>query len=154
MQNRKLAKQLNVLLSDYKLYLHKLLNYQWTIQAYATPEISEAIIDRAEYVEEQIDDLVSHVLHLGAVPVGNLGDCFRKTDLSLKVKATSAKEILQNIETDWYIIEKKVQRLASLQTKESNLSRLKNWFQKALNQTKKVRQQFRKQIREETFSLN
>lgn len=91
---------LNTLLANYKIYFHKLLNYQWLIQASAAPEINEDLHQYAEEAEEQMDAIVGQIERLGAVPVGNWSKWQKRASIKFKIPARGAHNILNKIIED------------------------------------------------------
>lgn len=91
---------LNTLLANYKIYFHKLLNYQWLIQASSTPELNEDLHQYAEEAEEQMDAIVGQIERLGAVPVGNWSKWQKRASIQFKIPARGARNILNKIIED------------------------------------------------------
>lgn len=97
---RKVANNLNYLLADYEIYLHKLLRYQWKIQASDSPEVSELFSRYSEDVEEQIEMIVERVMSLNITPVSTLANWMRKSKLLYKTDLESSDKIITHVLQD------------------------------------------------------
>lgn len=97
---RKIANNLNYLLADYEIYLHKLLRYQWKIQASDSPEVSELFSRYSEDVEEQIEMIVERVMHFDITPVSTLANWMRKSKLPYKTDIESSEKIIKHVLQD------------------------------------------------------
>jgi len=114
-----IATNLNYLLADYKVYLHKLFRYQWRIQALDTPEMSELLNQYSEDVEEQIDRIVGRVMTLNTTPISTLANWVRKSKLQYKTDLKSSDKIIKHVLADSQLLENAAKNLAE-QAMEAN----------------------------------
>ncbi len=124
---------LNTLLANYKIYFHKLLNYQWLIQASANPELNEDIHQYAEEAEEQMDVIVDQIEQLGAVPVGNWSKWQKQASIKFRIPTRGAGNILNKIMEDTKQLEKAselVQRSARIKQQAPVLRMANNIHQR------------------------
>lgn len=94
------ASALNQLLANYKIYFHKLLNYQWLIQASSTPELNKDLHLFAEESEEQMDAIVTQIERLDSIPIGNWSKWQKWASIKFKIPARGADNILNKIIED------------------------------------------------------
>jgi starvation-inducible DNA-binding protein len=95
-----MAIALNQLLANYKIYYHKLLNYQWLIQASATPELNKDLHLFAEESEEQMEAIVGQIEQLDTIPIGNWSKWQKWASIQFKIPARGADNILNKIIED------------------------------------------------------
>ncbi len=94
------AQSLNYLLADYEIYLHKLLRFQWKIQASERPEMNELLDEYTDDVEQQIDNIVGRVMKLEQTPVSTLANWMRKSKLTYKTDIESSDRIINQVLED------------------------------------------------------
>lgn len=94
------AQNLNYLLADYEIYLHKLLRFQWKIQASERPEMNELLDEYTDDVEQQIDNIVGRVMKLEQTPVSTLANWMRKSKLTYKTDIESSDRIINQVLED------------------------------------------------------
>lgn len=94
------AQNLNYLLADYEIYLHKLLRFQWKIQASERPEMNELLDEYTDDVEQQIDHIVGRVMKLEQTPVSTLANWMRKSKLTYKTDIESSDRIINQVLED------------------------------------------------------
>lgn len=91
---------LNRLLSNYKVYFHKLLRYQWLVQASKRPDLNEDLHRYAEEAEERIDELVSDIERLGGIPTGTWSRWQSHADIQFRNPVRGASNILHKVLED------------------------------------------------------
>lgn len=94
------ASALNLLLANYKIYYHKLLNYQWLIQASSAPELNTDLHFFAEESEEQMDAIIVQIERLDMIPIGNWSKWQKWASIEFKIPARGADNILNKIIED------------------------------------------------------
>lgn len=110
--------KLNSLLATYKIYTHKLLNYQWLIQSSKHPELNEELGEYSEEAEHQIESIVDQIIDLGGVPLGSWAKWQRASDIKFKIPNRDSKTILQGVLKDSKTIQLNAEKLER-QAKES-----------------------------------
>jgi DNA-binding ferritin-like protein len=106
-----MTKTLNTLLATYKIYTHKLLNYQWLIQSSKHPELSEELDVYSEEAESQIESIIDQIIDLGGMPLGSWAKWQRASDIQFKIPNRDFKTILQGVIEDSKTIQSNAQRL-------------------------------------------
>lgn len=91
---------LNGLLCNYKIYFHKLLNYQWLIQASNRPELNEELHEYAEEAEVSMDHLVQAIEELGGTPIGTWSRWQKQATIKFKIPVRGASNILDKVTAD------------------------------------------------------
>lgn len=110
-QSKPMTQTLNILLATYKIYTHKLLNYQWLIQSSKHPELNEELDVYSEEAEIQMDSIVNQIVDLGGMPLGSWAKWQRASDIKFKIPNRDFKTILQGVIDDSKTIQSNAQRL-------------------------------------------
>ncbi len=139
---------LNTLLANYKIYFHKLLNYQWLIQASANPELNEDIHQYAEEAEVQMDAIVNQIEALGALPVGNWSKWQKRASIKFKIPARGARNILNKIIEDTAQLDEssKIVYRSAQQRQQAPAYRLASSIHQRLSERMETLQQLRYSI--------
>lgn len=139
---------LNTLLANYKIYFHKLLNYQWLIQASSTPELNEELHQYAEEAEEQMDAIVTEIERLGAVPVGNWSKWQKRASIQFKIPVRGAHNILNKIIEDIKQLDasSKLVGHSAREKDQTPIDRLASRIQQRLSERMNCLQQLRRDI--------
>ncbi len=103
--------KLNTLLATYKIYIHKLLNYQWLIQSSKHPELNEELTIYSEEAEHQTDSIVDQIIDLGGIPLGSWAKWQRASDIKFKIPNRDSKTILNGVIEDSKAIQSNAERL-------------------------------------------
>lgn len=103
--------KLNTLLATYKIYVHKLLNYQWLIQSSKHPELNKELDKYSEEAEGQIESIVDRIISLGDVPLGTWAKWQRVSNIKFKIPNRDFKTILQGVIEDSKVIQLTAQKL-------------------------------------------
>jgi len=114
-----MTKELNLLLASYKIYTHKLLNYQWLIQSSKHPELNEELTVYSEEAENQIESIVDQIIGLGGMPLGTWAKWQRASNIKFKIPNRDSKTILQGVIEDSKMIQLNAQRLEDQATASS-----------------------------------
>lgn len=107
------VKKLNTLLATYKIYVHKLLNYQWLIQSSKHPELNEELDKYSEEAEHQIESIVDQIISLGDVPLGTWAKWQRVSNIKFRIPNRDFKTILQGVIEDSKVIQLTAQKLGT-----------------------------------------
>lgn len=126
--------ELNILLATYKIYAHKLLNYQWLIQSSKHPELDEVLDIYSEEAENQIESIVDQIIHLGGIPLGSWAKWQRASEIKFRIPNRDFKTILQGVIEDSKAIFSNAQKLESQATanRQQSTARLARQIQMQL----------------------
>ncbi|WMX12320.1 MULTISPECIES: ferritin-like domain-containing protein [unclassified Aureispira] len=117
-----MTKKLNVLLATYKIYAHKLLNYQWLIQSSKHPELNEELDIYCEEAERQIESIIDQIISLGGMPLGSWAKWQRASDIKFKIPNRDFRTILQGVIDDSKTIRSSARNLENQAEKNKQLA--------------------------------
>lgn len=99
-----MAKSLNILLANYKVYLHKLLHFSWHLNdsnVYSVQQHIGKFINRAE---QRIDDITDKIMNLNHIPLPGMSSYLRNADMDMYVGSATTINALKELVNDNYTL--------------------------------------------------